>query len=283
MNMSTTAVPAYSHPFHRARIPLEIQRRRDAFAPLPSGLCSTPSAEALPFSRAVVIHAAAEVDHASTSHATQSGILTRIQGGALTQTVMADPLSMAGHPLVDGPLSDLGDGVGFSFSRSGDVDSADDLDDGLFGCYCFSLVNTSFTDRFKITLAVDFSHTVHASGRYAFSQGLLSLFRTEDPTEIFFFTDLESDTVFGNRFNSVVSTGEAFGGTLSERKTQPLDFLLEPGETLSLSGRHHLRGGAFAMDDFGVDSRYSSVLNALITIAAVENLTTPPIRSRGRN
>ena len=282
MNMLTTAAPTYSHSFHRVRTPLEIQRRLDAFAPLPSGRCSTSSAEALPFSRAVVIHAAAEIDHASTDHATQSGILTRIQGGVLTQTVMAAPHSMAGHSLGDGSLSDLGDGVGFSFDRSGDVANADDLDDGLFGCYRFSLVNTSFTDRFKITLTVDFSHTVHASGRYAFAQGLLSLFRTEDPTEIFFFTDLESDTVFGNRFNSVVSTGAEFGGTLVEQKIQALDFLLEPGETLSLSGRHHLRGGAFAMDDFGVDSRYSSALHTLITVAAVENLTAP-IQSRRRN
>jgi hypothetical protein len=140
----------------------------------------------------------------------------------------------------------------------------------LFGCYRFSLINTSFTDRFKITFTMDFSRTGRRQCLVCVCPTVAFTFRMKDSTEILFFTDPEPDTMFGNRLNNnVASTGAAFVARLPSNKYKLLIFCLNLVICCPCRFDIPPRSSACVVSDFDASSRYSGASRALITVSAV--------------
>jgi len=194
--------------------------------------------------------------------ATQSGEFTLTQGGAdTTSTIASDTTVTGGNPL-SGALTDTGDGVGAILDQSGAGDSAENA---LGLDYAFGIANNSLTDTFEVTVVIDFFNSVDADGSDAFAESAFTF--DENSTELFF-TDLVSDTLFGDTIGGI-DTG-TFGDPLAEMGTQSLVFSLLPGATLNLSGTFDLEGGSFESD-----SSYTGLLDVFVSIGDVENITDP--------
>lgn len=118
-----------------------------------------------------------------------------------------------------------------------------------------------------ITFAVDFTNMVDANGGDAYADSQLSIFDTTNVIEVFF-TDLTSDTFFGDMVNGV-NPGTS-GDALSDSGIMTFDIIIDPLATINLSGLNSIEGGAFSGD-----GNYSGTLQSVFSIAAVSNLTEP--------
>ncbi len=180
----------------------------------------------------------------ATGNASQSAIVSMIVGGASSSTVVDSNLAVTGRLPLSGSLLEPGDGVGIASTMSGIDDGRPAVSDGLFGDYSLTLRNNSATDAYTVSLKIDYSNSVQASGPAAppdgaFSIGLVTL---SNGGITLFSTSLTSDTAFGDK-NDVTFTG-ASGQPLSDSGTRTVDMTLQPGQMVELLGQHDLRGGA---------------------------------------
>jgi hypothetical protein len=139
-----------------------------------------------------------------------------------------------------------------------------------------NLQNNSATNTYKILFNIAFNHAVNAGGAnaYAFSE-----FTVRNPAggADLFFTQLMSDTLnLTNNSKNGVATN-TLGGALNDAGPATFAITLAPGALVSFDPTQHdlfwtLSGGAFT--DPG--STASASLDAFLSIAAIENLTTPP-------
>ncbi|NDJ62315.1 MAG: hypothetical protein GYB67_14405 [Chloroflexi bacterium] len=194
--------------------------------------------------------------------ASQSGEFTLRQGGADTTSTIASDTSVTGDNPLSGALTDLGDGIGAILDQSGSgVGAATAL--GLD--YTLDITNNSVTDTIEVTVVIDFLNRVDAGGTDAFAEGEFTF--NENTTELFF-TDLVSDTVFGDQVGGD-GTG-TFGELQEENGMEFLVFSLLPGANLMLSGTFDLEG-----ESFGDDSSYIGLLDVFVSIGNTENVTDP--------
>lgn len=203
---------------------------------------------------------------------TQDGSFRAVQGGATSSSTFTGPTVSGGNPL-SGTLTDLGDGFGFigRASASGDNTPGAPLygigiDVGL------NVANNSGTDTYKVTFNIDFSHQVNSAGDDAYADSNFTVFDRAGNQDIFF-TDLLSDTLFGNEIGGQ-PTGSS-GGAMSEAGPFSFAITLLAGQSFLFDPTLHdlswtLTGGSFAQN-----ASSSTLLDAYISIAAVENLTGP--------
>jgi hypothetical protein len=203
----------------------------------------------------------------AVGNATQGATLSLISGGMTSTTAVDGNLVVTGRLPLSGALLDIGDGVGITATMSGIDDGKPATSDGLFGDYAFSTSNRSATRSYKLSLKIDYGNSVQASGTAsaqdgAFNIGLITLNRGD---VALFFTNLTSDTVFGDK-HDVTFTG-ASGKNLSDVGTHTVDLTVQPGETIELRGQHDLRGGASH-----AGALYQGKLRTFISVAAVVDL-----------
>lgn len=202
----------------------------------------------------------------ATGNFTQSGSISTTQGGATTASTFTGATVTGANPL-PGTLTDLGDGFGVTATASAAATLESGSEFALGVDIGINVANTSATDTFKVTFKVDFSNEVDSSGVDAFADSGLSV-QSPPLTEVFF-TDITSDTLFGNQKNGT-ATG-AFGGPVQDIGTAFFDVIVAPSAAANIVGAWTLTGGAFELGDVA-----SADFLAFISVNDVMNLTNPP-------
>lgn len=243
--------------------------RRLAFA-FAAGLGAavmTPDAQAVPIDPALSIIGEVFYDAAFAADpldnfgpVTQTGDISKVEGGVAVGTPFSGALVGPGPNPLPGTLTDIGDG----FGMHADIDAIETSEFQLAIDLTLDLENTSPTDTFKVTVKVMFSNSAASSGADAFSD---SEFTLDDSGGEFFFTDVVSDTLFGNEIGGV-PTGE-FGGLVSDAGMASFDFILLPLAMETILGELVIDGGVFAPGAATAD------FEAFVGIEAIMNLTRP--------
>ncbi|HNP26883.1 MAG TPA: hypothetical protein PKM20_09095 [Nitrosomonas sp.] len=204
----------------------------------------------------------------TTGNGTHTGTITQTIGGASSMTTIggANGVTITGgtNPLT-GTLTDIGDGWEIHSDITGNSSGA--TSPSYFYDLFFSLQNQSATDNIQVTISLGFDNHVDSSGTNAFAASEIILFDGSN-TELFF-SDIESDTLNGNRFNSATPTGN-FGGVLDDNDIFQQNVVLNPGDLLNFRIFHQIRGGAFT-----ANANYVASLDTLVSFDAL-NLTNPP-------
>ncbi len=199
----------------------------------------------------------------ATGNMTQTGEIRTTEGGATTTSSFTTAAPTT-NPLT-GTLTDIDDGFGVST----------DLD-GLFqsGDYQFTvdftldLNNSSLTDIYKVTIRVDYDHSVDAGGADAYAQ---SQFELELDTVDFLILEVYSETNPGigqdskrTKTDSVVVGQGTNGATISDVDFFLFDVTLAAGASGQVTAFANWEGGVF--DDPG-NSNVDGIFD--ISIAAV--------------
>lgn len=199
--------------------------------------------------------AVGDVNHSATMSATQ--------GGAISQSTVND-LAVAGANPLGGVLSDINDGIAIDAQVSG---GASGIAAGYYFDFDFALQNNSLTTAYLLSFVLDFDNFTSASGTDTYADAKILLFDAGDNE--FFFSDLTTDTFFGDQKN-----GEAlntFGVTQMDSGLFSFDIILSAGALNSFSGQLLLEGGDFSQSgDFAMNSFAS------LTLSAARSLDTPP-------
>jgi hypothetical protein len=169
-----------------------------------------------------------------------------------------------------GTLTDIGDGFGFDGSATASVDSAT-FD--TFIDIALSLANNSLTNTYRVNFAVVFDNAVNADGADAFADSEFFV-RDPDGGPDLFFTDLVSDTVFGDAIAGV-RTG-TFGEPLADAGTASFSITLAPGVTVEFGPNAAPILWSLSGGSLGGDPLADATLDAFLSIASVEDLTQPP-------
>ena len=224
------------------------------------------TAPAAPFSPSLSVTGGISFDTVfaiADGSASQSGSFSRIAGGGASTSTFSDTTVAGANPQA-GPLTHIGDG----FTASAEGSAAFDGGDAEFGVGIdldFGITNTSATDTFKVTFKVAFDNFVDADGPDAFAE---SAFTVDDPFGEVFFTDLTSDTAFGDDVNG--ADPGTFGEALADAGVFLFDVVVDPLGFAAVFGALTLEGVAF-----DVDSAASARFSGAVTIDAVMNLTSP--------
>lgn len=245
--------------------------RMALFALLP-GLFAAP-ATAVPISADLDLSGSILYDNINSSSVTgpgtQTANLTLISGGVSTSAAVDASLGITGSNPLTGDFTQIGDGVGMVLNVGGNSNGEVVETTNHGGNYTLNLANNSISDTYRVTLNIDFSNRVDGNGADAFASGEMLLDEAPIDLDELFFTDLTSDTVFGDSFNG---TNLATLGELQLSMGQvALTFDLLPSSLLVLNGLQDLEGGAFA-----AGSDYTGLLDVFVSVAAVSNLTSPP-------
>ena len=233
------------------------------------------SANALPFSSDLSISGSVNYD---TSYASgnlsgagsQAGSLSVIQGGVNSSSTFSD-VSVTGSNPLSATLSDIGDGLGFT-GRASASGANGTSTFGLGIDLGLNLTNSSATDSYVVMFNVNFNHSVDASGADAFAHSNFYV-RDKAGSGDVFYTDLFTDTVYGNQVGGVDTGG--VGGMLSESGLASFMLTLLPGQSIVFDpGQYELSwtlsGGAYSQDGMA-----SAFLEAFVSIASVERLGGP--------
>ena len=201
-------------------------------------------------------------DDSTFGAVTQLGAFSVTEGEATTMATYIDATVAGTNPLL-GTLTHTGDGMAV-------INSSIATDDGEFGVgfdLFMSLLNTSLTDTYLVTLEIIYDNFVNADGDDAYADSEYWI-ETLSDGEIFF-TDLISDTVNGDEVAGDLTGG--FGDPLADVLSTTFDILLDPnGGYEEVFAILTLEGGAFP--DV---STAEAIFSASIRIVGVENLTNP--------
>jgi hypothetical protein len=258
-----------------------------ALALIFSGYSNTASALAFDSNIAISGSTHLHSDGALTepTNASQSGTLTSIVTGSTITTTLNGGTISGSDPL-SGTLSDIGDGFGIGFNASGaSVPSGEGNENPtalrpLFGELELTIQNNSAIDSFLVSLQVDFSQAVDASGADAFAQTEILLELANNIQEMS--SKIVSDTLFGNQeFASTDGNTNAaegtFGGPLSDNNVLTLVYWLDPGDVVNLGSDSHevtLLGNAFK-------GSFSASTEVLVTVGSVEKVQEQPLPEPG--
>ena len=209
-------------------------------------------AEAAPIDPDITITGDVTLDIGYTGafdNASLSGTITRTVGGTITTTNYSDPGTgvVVGTNPIGGDLTDTGDGFGATGVARATASAASDGEFQVGIDIVMSITNNSALDVFQVTILTTFANSVDASGADAYTDSEFTLDRrlstVPPPGTEEFFTDLVTDTVFGNTVGGNPVPG--LGGPLSENGTDTLVLTLNPGETYIIEGDWTMAGGAF--------------------------------------
>jgi len=203
------------------------------------------------------------VDSVSASgNASQTATLESVLGGSSSITTVSG-LTVTGANPLGGLMLNTNDGVGADASISG---SAGGSTEGFFFDFLFSMTNTSLTDSFQIFFELVFTNSTSASGADAYADAEIIL--EDELNNELFFSDLTSDTLFGDEKNG--SGLPTQGATLSDSGTFLFNFILAANSSNSFTTEIKL--GAM---DFDGSGSFSADTSAFIRVVGTENLTPP--------
>lgn len=191
----------------------------------------------------------------------QSGAFSKTVGGTTSSSSFVATTVSGPNPLT-GTLTDLGDGFGMSAATRASFDSefALGFDIGI------ALANNS-ADDYRITFKIDYSNTVDANGLDAYVD---SEFTVNDAGGEVFFSDLISDTVWGDTFNG--DGNGTSGAALSDSGMATFDVFLNAFSMTNIDSAWTMEGGVFeAPGDATLD------FSAFISVYEIENLSGPPV------
>ena len=196
-------------------------------------------AHAIPFASGLIITGDTTFDNVFSFGPT-SGDFSVVSGGSTTTSTYADFSVIGANPL-GGSLTDIGDGFGFTgIASATDEEFAIGIDTAM------SLTNSSASDIYLVTFKLSYSNLVNADGGDAFADSELTLdseMNLDGNITEEFFTDLKSDTFFGDEIGGGLTGG--FGDILSESGDMFLSFTLNPSDFLDLNMIWTLEGGDF--------------------------------------
>lgn len=208
----------------------------------------------LSVAHAVVITATTTFDDGTStgfSFGPTNGTFNVVSGGATTTSTYSDFAVTGDNPLT-GPLTDNNDGSGFTGTAGA---TGEEFAIG-FDTVISALNDTSTTQT--VVFKLDYSNMVNADGGDAFADSELTL--NDDNGEIFF-SDLKSDTLFGDEVSGVL-TGQ-FGAMLMDSDILFFSYMLNPSEAVNLTMSWTLEGGDF---DGGAGGLAEANLSANLTI-----------------
>lgn len=137
--------------------------------------------------------------------------------------------------------------------------------------YDFNLLlsNSLLDHTIEVFFEFDFSNSINA-GVEAFSDALLALY-DESNTE-FFFSDLTSDTLFGNEKNGAATPN--FGGVESDSGVFGFSIFLNAGQSTSFTGEALVEGESFISQGM-----FSAVTSGVLSIAKIDKtrIGQPPV------
>ena len=201
----------------------------------------------------------------ATGNASQNADMSLVIGGATSNTSIANVTPTGANPL-GGVLTDYGDGVGVSAIGSSTAGAISAIPDFIFDLG-FSLSNSSATDSYQVFFELAFSNFVDAEGSDAFIDAEINLFNSL--LAEMFFSDLTSDTVFGDQKNGTALATS--GATLTDSGTFLFDITLAAGASDSFSAVLKMDGGAFDNS-----SLFNARTSAFISVIGADNLTGGP-------
>lgn len=184
---------------------------------------------------------------------TISGNFSKTVGGSTDSSgfdrngvLTGDPVSQAAT------LTHSGDGFSMAASVSGFETSEIDV----LGLDLIINLSNSSTVSHLVTIGLNFSNAVDADGIDAYADSSLTL---DDPADEIFFTDLTSDTLYGDvRNDNDLGT---FGNIVSHSGTRSWDITLDPGQSIALIGAFSMSAGAFP-----TVSSFAGEFNAQFTV-----------------
>lgn len=191
-------------------------------------------------------------------------------GPALAATMLFFHLSAAHAVAFDSDISITGSttfDTTKSFGGSGDfnlVSGGVTDDDFLIAFDTVMNVTNNSTDIFWVTINLAYDKLVNADGADAYADSELVL--QENGTEIFF-SDLKSDTSFGDEIGAALTGG--FGDELTDSGTFVKVFELNPADVLTLDLIWTLEGGDY---DAGLAE---GDLSAFLSVASVDKMMVP--------
>ena len=193
----------------------------------------------------------------------QSGSFALIQGGSTTQSSVTDVLVSGANPL-GGMLSETNDGIGIAAEVLGEADSNAG---GFYFDFDFLLSNSSLDTAYMLSFLFSYDNQTSASGDDAFANSLINLFDASNVE--FFFSDLTTDTLFGDEKNGDVPGTS--GVTQLDNGMFSIDFILAPTSGTNFRGQMLLEGGEFAQA-----GSFAMNASAELILSAVRPLDTPP-------
>jgi hypothetical protein len=161
----------------------------------------------------------------------------------------------------EGWLTHTGDGVGATLNAT---NSGFDTGLAVGVDLLLDMMNSSLDD-YLVTVRFDFSNQVNATGNDAYAD---SEFSVEDSDGEFLFTDLVSDTVYGNQVNDAYPA--SYGGILTDSYNNTINFFLGAGESETIFGMYTMLGEVYGSGVSTTD------FNAFISIESVTNLGGGP-------
>ena len=201
----------------------------------------------------------------ATGNATQNADMLLVIGGATSGTSIANVTPTGVNPL-GGTLTDYGDGVGISATASSEAGVTSEVPDFIFDIG-FSLSNSSATDSYQVFFELAFSSFVDGEGLDAFVDAEINLFNSL--LAELFFSDLTSDTAFGDQKNG--TSLATSGATISDSGTFLFDITLSAGASNSFSALLKMDGGAYENSSF-----FNASTFAFISVIGADNLTNTP-------
>jgi hypothetical protein len=226
-------------------------------------LLQISTAQAVPFTTDLTIIGDVEFDidfALADGNVTQTGDFSSKAGGTATSSSFSGVVTTGANPRA-ATLTDLGDGFGMSAQTVGNNGGNSESEFRLGFDIDIDITNISL-DNYRITFLVDFSNSVNANGSDAFVD---SEFTVDHAGSEVFFSDLVSDTFYGDEHSGIATGG--FGEPLSEIGTTTFDVFVNAGLTTSIASLWTMEGGVFGPG--------AALLNfeAFISVHEVENLT----------
>jgi hypothetical protein len=198
------------------------------------------------------------------NNALQTATMKSIIGGVLSTSTVDDTTVTGSNPR-GGQLTDLLDGIGLNAMLSS---NGLGYADAFVFDYNFEIVNSSITDDYIVSFAIDYDLSVDSATRAYVDNRLILENPAETPAE-FFFSDLTSDTEDGNTVNGV-GTGNN-GGTESDAGIFTFDITVNAGETKFFTGEIKLDGESFLSN-----SSMIALNDSFISVTAAQSTSNPP-------
>jgi hypothetical protein len=202
----------------------------------------------------------------AVSNATQTATMESILGGSLS-TSTVNNVAVTGNNPHGGRLTDINDGIGLNASVSS---NGIGFAEAFVFDYNFTLSNSSATEDYTISFAIDYNSSVNSADG-AFIDNRLIL---ENPAE-FFISDLTTDTDpnNGNEKNGV-DTGRD-GGVESDSGLFTFDIVVLAGQMAMFTGEIKIDGEVF--DPQGLMSALNDSFIYVSAVTGSSPPTQPPI------
>ncbi len=254
--------------FQRKNYPLFFSPCRAVFktacmaATLCLALLQTP-VEAIPLPTEVSINGLVSFDSSfanTAGNVTLAGEFFAMENGVNSGSSFSGTLVTGDNPVTGLPVA-INDGFGMQLSSRADFDSITDSEYAIGIDLEMSFENTSASNPYQIQLRFENTNNVNADGADSYAT---SDFSIDVGGKEIFFSDLTSDTAFGDKHSGAVLG--SFGDSLSHITDTLYQITLDPGTQVMLVASYTGEGAAYfdpgaSIVDFSHRIRIDRVIN----------------------